>query len=55
MNRLVEPNDGDANNSNSFDKGRNRIGDGRGGGKDDKCDYVLGIVNGAVHEEIVAD
>jgi len=53
MDGLTEPYNGDADDSDPFNKGSNGICDGGGGRKDDECDDVLRIMNGAVHEKVV--
>lgn len=53
MDRLTEPHDGDADDSDPLDKRSNGIRDGGGGRKDDECDDVLGIMDGAVHEKVI--
>ena len=55
MNGLGKPQDGDANDGDTFDQGSNGVSDGRGGCEDDESDDVLGKVDGAVEEEIVHD
>lgn len=53
MNRLGEPQDGNANDGDTFDQGSDRISDRRGGCEDDESDDILGKVDGAVEEEII--
>ena len=55
MNRLGEPQDGNANDGDTFDQGSDRISDRRGGCEDDESDDILGKVDGAVEEEVVYD
>lgn len=55
VDRLSEPEDGNANNGDTFDQGSDRVSDGRGGCEDDESDDVLGKVDGPVEEEIVHD
>jgi len=50
---LTEPYNGDADDSDPFNKGSNGICDGGGGRKDDECDDVLRIMNGTVHEKVI--
>ena len=55
VNGLGEPQDGDADDGDTFDEGGDRVSDRRGGCEDDESDDVLGKVDGAVEEEIVHD
>ena len=53
MNRLSKPEDGDADDGDTLDKGSNRVSDGRGRREDYESNYVLGKMDGAVENEIV--
>jgi len=55
VNGLGKPYDSDANDGDTFDERSNRIGNRRGGGKDDESNDVLGKMNGSVEEEVVHD
>lgn len=53
MDGLTEPHDGNADDSDSFNKRGNGICDGGGGRKDDECDDVLRKMNGPIHEKVI--
>lgn len=50
---LIEPDYCNADNSNPLNKRGDRVCHRGGGGEDYECYYVLGKMNGSVHEEVV--
>lgn len=53
MHGLIEPNHRHANYSNSLEQGSDRVGDGRGGRKNDEGNDVLAKVDTPVEDEVI--